>query len=303
MPPRWLCVMIVAAWLASTGWLFFHDLLPRLLPGQSPPYDIEIVEEAQTTHTHANWTIDKEGIRVAESKTRVSQPSTGIFELISEITPAAKKTADGRLVPQEPIPPFPAEGILVQKLVSVYRIDEAGDLAGLSATVEGNAEIPAFLGSEVNLTLQGEVSRGRLTTRLQGERWGVQRTSTKLALDLPVLRIGSGESIVMPLHPVNRHRGLVPGQTWQVHLFDPLAFSRQGIGAVQGLAADLPMLQARVRPEEARRRNARDGEFPCLVIDYEGDHVQINTWVSRKTGLVVFQEATLDRVRWELKRE
>src|SRR3954451_24938461 len=57
MPPRWLCVLIVASWLVLTGWLFYDELLPRLLPGQPPPVTIDLVEEAQTRRVPTLWTV------------------------------------------------------------------------------------------------------------------------------------------------------------------------------------------------------------------------------------------------------
>src|SRR5262245_38416076 len=48
MPSRIVCLGIILVWLGFNGWLFFRDLLPRLMPGQPPPYTIDIVEETKT---------------------------------------------------------------------------------------------------------------------------------------------------------------------------------------------------------------------------------------------------------------
>ena len=47
MPPRAVCLAILLFWLGVNGYLLYHDLLPRLAPGQAPPYTIDLVEEAQ----------------------------------------------------------------------------------------------------------------------------------------------------------------------------------------------------------------------------------------------------------------
>src|SRR5262245_42429700 len=40
MPPRLLCVVIVAFWLGMTAWLFQRDIWPRLAPGEPPPFTV-----------------------------------------------------------------------------------------------------------------------------------------------------------------------------------------------------------------------------------------------------------------------
>jgi hypothetical protein len=324
MPPRWLCIVIVAFWLAVTGWLFCHDLLPRLLPGQPPVYAIELVEEAQNNRADANWLVHKDGGKdpIARATTSIgsqgqgvfaqaevagsdeeqdlvgiSRPRQGVFELVAKVTPAAKPVGQS-------IPPFLAEGILVHRLRSAYRVNETGELTGLWAMFRGKPELPSGPDSpDVHLWLEGKVHGVQMTTRLQGEITPFLLPARTISLDLPRAPIGRGEAVLMPLHPVNRHRGLIPGQTWQVYLLDPLAWYRQAVGAMQGITADLHLLHARVRSEEEWFRNARNGKFACLVIDYQGDDVTMSTWVARKTGLVVKQIVTLDRTTWELERE
>src|SRR5262245_30756348 len=61
MPSRWACLTIVLCWLGLNGYLLYHDLLPRLLPGQPPPYTIDLVEEAQTRRPATDWSVLHEG--------------------------------------------------------------------------------------------------------------------------------------------------------------------------------------------------------------------------------------------------
>src|SRR5215213_6863957 len=84
MPPRWLCVLIVAAWLLLTGWLFYDELLPRLLPGQPPPVTIDLVEEAQVRRVATLWTVYQDDRKVCVVRTRIEHPRRDLFEMIAE---------------------------------------------------------------------------------------------------------------------------------------------------------------------------------------------------------------------------
>ena len=47
MPSRPHTLLIVAFWVATMSWLGYRDLRPILLPGQPPPYTIDLADEAQ----------------------------------------------------------------------------------------------------------------------------------------------------------------------------------------------------------------------------------------------------------------
>ncbi len=319
MPPRWLCIFIVASWLAVTSWLFWHDLLPHLLPGGVPPYSVELVEEAQTTRSDTNWDIHRDGPLAARARTRVAYLPPGaprnpqdniqedyplepnavprnrpVFELSLETTLLVANT------------PFPANGILVNKLKSSYFVDQAGNLKGIWAAVNGKLDAPALsqLVGDLKLNIEDEMEEGRMTPRLSvemlPEKFSPLPPKPLFSKDLAPVQ--SEEMVIMPLHPINRHRGLQPGQTWHARLLDPLAVA-QSILVLHGLAGDLPLLHARVRTQEELWKDANKHPVPCLVIDYEGDDAKLTVWVARKNGLVMRQEALLDnRVHWVIER-
>ncbi len=104
--------------------------------------------------------------------------------------------------------------------------------------------------------------------------------------------------MLMPLHPVNRIRGLHAGQRWTMEAFDPLSGMTRTLGTTGPT-----LIRASVRPAlESFTRGRRKSE-PCHVIDYTGDGLTAATWVSAKTGLVLMQEATQDRDSWSLYRD
>ena len=100
MPPRWLRLAIIVFWLAVTGHLFWHDLLPQLLPGQPPPYAIELVEEARRERPYVTWLVEKVGVLVAQAKTMVKHPQRDVFELYCQIKPAARDRTAAAAPPQ-----------------------------------------------------------------------------------------------------------------------------------------------------------------------------------------------------------
>ncbi|MBX3438042.1 MAG: hypothetical protein KF861_11170, partial [Planctomycetaceae bacterium] len=69
MPPRWLSLLIVACWLVLNSWLFYRELLPRLLPGQPPPLTVDLVEEAQTRRISTVWSVLQNGKDVCIART------------------------------------------------------------------------------------------------------------------------------------------------------------------------------------------------------------------------------------------
>jgi hypothetical protein len=288
MPPRWLSVLIIASWLLLTGWLFYDELLPRLLPGQAPAVTIDLVEEAQLRRTSLNWTAERNGQPAFTLKTRIEHPRRDTFDLVAEF-PAREGGGKWEGVV--------TNGLRLSRLTSAYRVNAAGDLLAFevrfTATVQFADELPADLkiplAKEFTAAVRGEVEGGRLklTRELPAEDGARQLSETTLA-------VGRGGAVLLPLHPVKRLRGLSPGQRWRTVLIDPLSYFL--------LPGDPPLVRARVRPKTEPFRWGRRPEAECLVIDYEGDRVKVTTWVSQDDGTVLAQEATLDGARWSLYR-
>jgi hypothetical protein len=81
-----------------------------------------------------------------------------------------------------------------------------------------------------------------------------------------------------------------------------LTLAHHAVTGLHGLAGDFPVLHARVRAKE-ETVDYKGKPVPCLVIDQEGDDVKLTTWVARKTGLVMRQDALLERTHWKMKRD
>src|SRR6516225_2533318 len=65
MPPRWLCLGILAFWVATSGYLFWLELWPTIQPNEPPPFVIDLVDEAQQNiPTPIRWNFYEAGTLV-----------------------------------------------------------------------------------------------------------------------------------------------------------------------------------------------------------------------------------------------
>ncbi len=276
MPPRWLAIIIIAAWLSVTSWMLWTEVLPYWLPGTPPAFSIDLVEEAQQGRNLTRWVAERNGEKVFQVNTHVERTAAGVFEMGAEYKPHASRDKDG---------PARIGGLSVARMTSAYRVNLAGDLVGLSIHVEGETLIP------FKADIAGEVRAGKLASLVVLHAGGQESR-----LPLPEVAVPRGGNALMPLHPVNRIRGLRPGQAWTLRFFDPLR-------AIGGRGEGMTLLRAAVRPQEETFTHGRRKSEPCLVIDYRGDEVEASTWVAVRTGLVLKQEATQDGETWVLYRD
>jgi hypothetical protein len=283
MPPRPLSLAIVLFWLGTTGYLFWHDLWPQLAPGQPPPFTIDLVEEAQTRRPQILWTVEQNGERVLKARTKVEHPEKGVYVLVADLTPYHTGG-----------PGASVHFFRISEWHSRYRVTPEGRLLSLNVWFAGGAELGVLaeiLPAHFTLEIEGKVVNHRLTPRV---------SAAGKTITLPTAHVGAGGSVLLPMHPVNRIRGLRPGQRWTMPVLDPLEDSGR---ALLGHGAHVRTLVARVRPEleEFDRPGRQSG--PCLVIDYTGDDMSAQTWVEEKTGLVLRQDATLGGTHWAMYRE
>src|SRR5438128_2544272 len=69
MASRTLTFLIVAGWLASTGWFVARDVWPQLRSGEPPPFTIELADEALRQLVPTRWTVRHNGQPVGTVRT------------------------------------------------------------------------------------------------------------------------------------------------------------------------------------------------------------------------------------------
>jgi hypothetical protein len=288
MPSRWICCAIVAFWLVANGWLLWKDLWPRFRPGQPPPFSIDLIDEVQTNRPYFLWTVLQDDRKVFRGQTWMRRRGQDDFELSAEYST------------QPNFEPATISFLKIQRLKSTYRMTTSGRLLSLAVDVEATptiAKLPRLdrLIGEMKISISGEVENGTLSPTVT-----LHNSNNPQSLGLPKAVVPDDGSILMPLHPVNRVRGIRPGLHWRMPVMDPLADS---VGAMQGTPAGPRFLDAEVRKDVEYFTWGAQVDVPCFVIDYTGEDITAATWVHHETGVVMRQEAKLDGHHWVINRD
>jgi hypothetical protein len=286
MPPRWLSIPIILFWLGTTGWLLYQDVWPLLLPGQAPPYTIDLEDEVQTP-VHIHWMASYNDLPFLRVETWVQpDPKDDSFALVAEITPRAG--AEGGKAGADPF----GGVIQITEVRSEYRVARNGDLRAVSFKFTGAAHFHGLIIPGEG-SLIGTVRDGALYASMHAASSFLPDKPIDADLDpVPMSRHGS---VLSPLHPVNRIEGLRPGQTWQLPLVDPLktafgALLQKYLGVAPGQWDREIIVTARVLPEK-HILNWNQRPVECLVIEYMADDVSAKTWVEANTSRVLCQES------------
>jgi hypothetical protein len=288
VPSRTATVAIIAIWLFTAGWMIVRDLLPAWRSGDPPPYTIELADEALPTVVPTRWTCTINGVETGTVLTSLAyKPDDDTFEL-------AAKSEKLRL--------FSHIAMEARKYEDRVRVTRDGELRSMRvhATVALAIGGLDFTG---RIALSAEVQHGRLERHLLLESPGIgQYAPTLESTDPP------RGSVLNPMNPVPRIKGLQPGQSWRQPLSDPRIDILQAAAARSGVK--MPFLPeapkfviARVlpKPQPLLRNTAKT---LCLVIEYRGgDDFVAKTWVQVVNGDVVCQEAEAYGEKWALTRD
>ncbi|HEV3202962.1 MAG TPA: hypothetical protein VGY77_01205 [Gemmataceae bacterium] len=270
MPGRFLIISIICFWLATTSWLFFRDLWPRLAPGEPPPFTVDLADEASDQKIY--WAVLKDGANKGYAQTWVKYYSEDdTFEIagVIKIWESPHK-----------------EGGPDLEMESQSRVTREGELRQITA----HAKV-----KEIRVQVAGRVAKRRLFTRFD-----IITPVFPLKFDLPPVPVSHRGNILNPLLPVNRIQGLALGQGWRVPLVDPL---EDALKSLTGGTLDVRFFDARVLPEFQILNRGLGKNDQCLVIEYKGEDRHAKTWVRESDGLVLRQEATLNGETLILQRE
>jgi hypothetical protein len=284
MPSRWLSLVIVAFWMCTTGWLFWHEVWPLWRPGEPPPYTIDLTAEAHRSRPRIAWTVSQNRRNVFLVETWVDSPEPDLYELHAMAIPARGLDPTIAVASLGPLK--------VDHWDSTLTVDSDGRLRALKGHVHGT------LGNlKVTADLEGEVRQEHFLSSIRGRcpEWYLDKT-----IELKAVPVSQHGSMLLPLHPVNRIQGLRPGQTWRLPVVSPLAAA---LAATAGLADDgTRVLQAEVLPQ-TQPLPWHERDVPCLVIRYRGEEMTAATWVEEETGQVLRQEADQGDDHWVMQRD
>ncbi len=289
MPSRYTVLAILAFWVATTGWLFYRDVRPRLVPGEGPPFVIDLADEA--SNRPIRWTLLKEDHK--NPRFRGQYLNQGYAE-----TSVGYREADDTFDIQCVFKLWTGKEVRGNADLTVgshYRVNRDGELREIRARVEVTVG-----GMPIEGRLEGPVRGGMFTPHvavtLKFAHDGIKR-------DLEPVPVAPRGSVLNPMQPLNRLPGLRPGQHWRMPLVDPLS---DALTAASGLLPGVPKKQvearfvdAEVLPETRRPPlltfsqagvQPRRQNYDCHVIDYSGEDFTARTWVRADDGVVLRQE-------------
>lgn len=272
MPSRPTCVAVVVFWLATSGWLVYHDILPYWRAAEPMPFAIDLADEARQS---VIWRVSQNGRDTGQVATKVEyNRADDTYLLVSHFTQT-----------HEPGKRRPGP---LRTVESKYRVTRDGQLLGMEAEIKLQV-----LSLDAVARVKGAVRDGLFTPR-----WEIEAAALKKELVCEPVAVSGRGSVLNPLQPFNRLAGLRPGQQWRMPLLDPL---KDAADAALGSGAGVRIVSARVL-DEPQSLAWEDEEVPCLVIEYSGDNLSARTWVRQRDGLVLRQEAKLQEAEMVLTR-
>lgn len=183
----------------------------------------------------------------------------------------------------------------LNRMESSYRVNRQGQLLALDVKFEAGVTIHLFGAQTIN-GIKAELDGKVVDSKFQGH-YKVSLPANiplppdvgkRLEGDIQPVTLSYNGSVLCPYHPVNRIRGLRPGQKWRVPLVNPVeeVIQHSFLGSNQKPR----FIDAHVLPQP---QLLPDSEQPirCLVIEYDSEELQPRTFVQQNTGLVLRQEA------------
>ena len=282
---------IIVFWLGATFWLGYREIWVKFVTDSPPELTIDLADEATTVPLPVRWILIRNDKEIGRVETRmVYAPAEDTFELHSNMKqvelvypifqPLTLKTT-------------------VPKFETMQRVTRGGELREVAgkgeitcAVMSGPLTLYSF---NLNTDLRGIVKQDRI-------HWTVKLGDVSATIDPTPVPTGS---VLNPLQPLNRIRGLRPGQRWELTLVDPLAdaitaglpqllakmSNEVGVAPQEGIA--LPKIGGpRVLRAEVLRELREFDKKPYRIIEYHsGEELMGRTWIDEETGKVVRQEA------------
>ncbi len=278
MPSRFAVAGIVAFWLATTAYIAYRDVWPRVFATGPPPVTIELADEAKQ-NVPARWALYRGKEKIGRLTTLMKyHDKDDAFQFTYRYSHL--RLEQGGITLEVP------------DATSDVRMTRAGDLREQTL----NGKIAVLAGKtkfEGTINVHGVVTDGVLTGR--GE---VQSTFGDLSGDLNPVAVKRGQPL-NPLQPVNRIANVRGGQQWVVSEYNPLQEALADLIRKQLAKSGLPFGDAKPKDSliaevggETRDLTWQNQEVACWVIEYRRKEDAIaRTWVRATDGKVLRQEA------------
>ena len=278
MPPRIAVAGIVAFWLATTGYIAYRDVWPRVFASGPPPVSIELADEARQ-NVPARWTLLRNGQKVGRLTTQMKYlDADDAFQFTYQYAQLEFEQSGLKLV--------------VPQATSEVRMTRAGDLKQQTMTGKVEVWVSGANVAHGTIEVQGAVTNGVLAGNCE-----IKSTLANVAGELDPIPVKSGLPL-NPLQPVNRIGGVRGGLEWKVHESNPLQDAVAGLFRKKLAESGLRL------PEEKAKElliakvdrvqqplNVKGEDVLCWVIEYRRAEPVARTWVRASDGKVLKQEA------------
>ena len=278
MPSRVAVAGIVAFWLATTGFVAYRDVWPRVFANGPPPVSIELADEARQ-NVPARWTLYRNGLKAGRLTTQMKYiDADDAFQFTYRYSELKLDQGDITLTASE--------------AVSEVLMSRAGDLKGQTMTAKVKVLFRGAAFVDGTIDVRGVVAGGVLTGR------GELKSNLMNAVgDLDPVPVPGGMPL-NPLQPVNRLGGVRGGQSWVVHESNPLQDAVADLvrkkAAEFGVRFPEPKAKDKLIGSVGRSQqvlNWKGEDVACWVIEYRRAEPVARTWVRVTDGKVLRQEA------------
>jgi hypothetical protein len=299
MPPRIIAWAIVVFWLATSVWLFHHEIWPHLRRGDAPPFSIDLAYEAEHNGSATSWSVFRGKQQLGYIHTWVEYNKTqDTFWLVSRPQGESFQHLDLDIGPLH---------VQASSLEWKYEVTRDGELRKMNGHATLNISgtgIAKLLKFHCIVGGGGEVKNEQFLPNA----YYIDSTGVRQDLPLDPVPFTTHDSILNPMHPVSRITGLRRGQHWNQKLVNPLADCAAalaqkypGLELLTQRSAQPNVLLAQVLPD-TEELDYDHRLNPCLVIEFRGGDLVAHTWVRESDGRVLKQEAILYGERLLLER-
>jgi len=292
MPSRSFIWAIIVFWLATAGWLFYTEFVPRFRPNQPPRfYHFDFADEVRNNPN--KWFVYQDrkaiGEPINESKDKIGTGDTKQERNKHNFTLATEFLFSKLHIPA------PQVKAKVTKITDRVRVSLEEELQEIDTTLAVEIELAKNrIPISGSVSLKGKVEDGVFTPEVKVEGFQEYAWLFRKLLSAGPVPMPRGQSFMNPMHPLSRIPGLWEGQHWHMPQVDLLGSTfKSSLDLLPFVEKQAPSLYADVTAQVLHRK---EGDFPCLVIDYRrkpGEDVEVRTWVRKSDSLVLRQEATL----------